>query len=99
MSARRAADRIDAGDARNAADLRLDDPVLHAAQIGRARDLAGQPLALRRDVDAGRGGRIGDRRHQDLAEPCGDRSHLRIDLAGENRAQFEQPFTHLLARE
>ena len=45
-----AADRVDAGDAFDALELRADDPVLHSAQVGGLLDVAAQPLALRRQI-------------------------------------------------
>ena len=47
-----AADRIDAGDALHALELRADDPVLHRAQIGGALELVREALPFGREVAA-----------------------------------------------
>ena len=108
-----AADRIDAGDARHALELRPDDPVLHRAQIGGALDLAVEPLALGREVGAvalpararrrARAASVGaailDRPHVDLAEAGRDRPHPRLGARRQARRGLEQPLADLLARE
>ena len=65
-----AADGVDLNDAGHVAQLRLDDPILHRAQVGR-RDLAA--------VGVARAGLGFDVEHVDFAEAGGDRAERWLD--------------------
>ena len=105
-----AADRIHAGDAGHHLDLRLDDPVLHRAQIGVLLDLALQQLAVggqetavalqaRHAVALDRGAGEVDGPHVDFAETGRDRADPRLDALRQAGADLGQPLADLLARE
>ena len=89
-----AADGIHPGDALDGRQLRSQDPVLDGAKVGELGGLIGEPLTLGREVTpirlrsgpsgdpghiTGSCGRILDDIHEDLAEPCRDRSHAGFD--------------------
>ena len=109
-----AADNVDAGNSLDILQLRTDDPVLHLAQIRGQLDFGLQPLAFGCEIDAVRlptGLAVDDRRsvarwvsifdrpHVDLAEPRGDRSHLRLDAARQVLSRFPQSLVDLIAGE
>ena len=66
-----AADRVDAGDALHALELRADDPVLHRAQVRGALDVVREPLALGREVASRRAASPARRRATAAPSPRG----------------------------
>ncbi len=109
-----AAVHVDLGDARDALQLRPDDPILDGAEIAREVAIAPQQLTFGRAIaaiglparfaGAGRGvhpARMGvlDRPHHDLPEAGRDRPHGRARAGGKPIVGRRQAFRDLLARE
>ena len=108
------ADRVDPGHAGYGPQLWTDDPVLNGPQIGAARDVVGEALALWRQEAAVRlpaGLAILDRRalparvgeingvHEDFAQSGRDRADLGLHAFGQIVLRLGEPFAHLLAGE
>ena len=85
-----ATDGVDLGHARHVAQLRADHPVLQRAQVGGG---------VRRAIGLARLGIGVDGVHEDLAEPGGDGSQLRIQALGDLRFDLLQALGDLLPGE